>query len=421
MMSAESENGGLKLTAMANMAVPLVEASSAEHWIVLYYQYCTIINVQETCESQKQLCERLKLKGRVRVSEEGINGTLGGASSRIREYMSAVDAAAEFDAQRRPIHWKLSRLTDGVVHREFSSLSIKAVKEVVSLDLPEAIRAAVMKTEPGQHLQPREFHDILQRVSKQDDSVPPVLDSPVEPPVVMIDARNLYETRIGRFRVETANGTLQPMDPESRQFSDFARYVDDHVEVLNGRRVLMYCTGGVRCERASAYVRYALARVGGSAEVYQLSGGIHAYMEEYPEGGYFKGKNFVFDPRIAIPSRRRQQTTSGDNTADDAVVPATEPATGAGAGATRGEGVGIDEVIGRCLLCASVFDDYSRQDRCGCCRVLVLVCDSCDAQRRQQEQLRQLQQQPPPSPQQQQHSESASSVLICESCLRNPR
>jgi predicted sulfurtransferase len=263
----------------------------------------------------------------------------------------------------------------------------------------------------------------------------------------MIDARNLYETRIGHFRVETPSGTLQPMDPASRQFSDFARYIDSKVEDLNGRQVLMYCTGGVRCERASAYVRYALGRVGGSADVYQLSGGIHAYMEAYPEGGYFKGKNFVFDPRIAIPAKSRQKGTI-DKTAAVATATTTASAVeaiastaGAAATATAAtptaaagttppgvadEDDDDDGVIGKCLLCESRFDDYSRQHRCGTCRMLVLVCDSCHATRQQQPQLQQQneQQQHPQQEQQQQqqrqqrqqHSEPSSATLMCESC-----
>jgi hypothetical protein len=293
-------------------------------------------------------------------------------------------------------------------------------------------------------LDPREFHDILQQATQE------ALSPLSAPPVVMIDARNLYETRIGHFSVETPSGTLQPMDPASRQFSDFARYIDSKVDDLNGRQVLMYCTGGVRCERASAYVRYALGRVGGSADVYQLSGGIHAYMEEYPEGGYFKGKNFVFDPRIAIPAKGRQKRTidkaaavatttvtastattasaieAVSSTAGAAALAAT-PTAAAGTPPSGGTGEGDDGIIGKCLLCESRFDDYSRQNRCGICRMLVLVCDSCHATRQQQPQLQQPKEQQQPQLQQQQkqeqkqkrqqHSEpSSSATLMCESC-----
>ena len=95
--------------------------------------------------------------------------------------------------------------------------------------------------------------------------------------------------------------------------------------------------GGVRCERASAYMRSK-----GIDDVSQLSGGIHAYQEAFPEGGYFHGKNFVFDPRIAVPSVKN-----------------------------------CDEVIGVCCMCSKLYDDYTKQCRCNKCRLLVLVCDDC--------------------------------------------
>ena len=95
--------------------------------------------------------------------------------------------------------------------------------------------------------------------------------------------------------------------------------------------------GGVRCERASAYLRSK-----GVEDVSQLSGGIHAYQEAFPDGGFFRGKNFVFDPRISVPSAANS-----------------------------------DDIIGTCCLCLKLFDDYTSQCRCHKCRVLVLVCDEC--------------------------------------------
>lgn len=97
--------------------------------------------------------------------------------------------------------------------------------------------------------------------------------------------------------------------------------------------------GGVRCERASAYMRLK-----GVSDVYQLSGGIHAYQETFPNGGLFKGKNFVYDPRVAVPYPL---------------------------------GTAKDEVVGKCISCSCPYDDYSCQTRCGKCRVLVLVCITC--------------------------------------------
>ncbi len=122
------------------------------------------------------------------------------------------------------------------------------------------------------------------------------------------------------------------------QFSDFKDFVAENKAYLSDKRVLMYCTGGVRCERASA-----LLRLNGIENIAQLSGGIHAYQECFPHGGFFKGKNFVYDPRISVPYQYS------------------------------------DEVVGRCRLCAKLYDDYSLRHRCCKCRVLQLVCNECSA------------------------------------------
>lgn len=99
----------------------------------------------------------------------------------------------------------------------------------------------------------------------------------------------------------------------------------------------MYCTGGVRCELASSYLR---SKGKDFEDVMQLSGGIHRYLEDFTDGGYFKGKNFVFDHRMAVASSS-------------------------------------EEIVGRCLLCKAPFDDYFARNRCSLCRLLVLICPTC--------------------------------------------
>ena len=97
-------------------------------------------------------------------------------------------------------------------------------------------------------------------------------------------------------------------------------------------------TGGVKCERASAYLKL---KAPGSS-VFQLTGGICRYQEEFPDGGFFHGRNFVYDPRKALPSARNQE-----------------------------------EVVGRCRVCDAPCDDYAPEVRCNKCRMLQLVCDNC--------------------------------------------
>ncbi|GBG67866.1 hypothetical protein CBR_g985 [Chara braunii] len=152
---------------------------------------------------------------------------------------------------------------------------------------------------------------------------------------VVLDVRNIYETRIGRFVPPPG---VQFVDPQIRQFSDLPTWLDANEESLRGRRVMMYCTGGVRCERASAYLR---SKGKDFQDVVQLRGGIHRYLESFPDGKFFSGKNFVFDHRVSVPS--------------------AHPTT----------------VIGRCLECHSPYDDYSARCRCTTCRLLILICPDC--------------------------------------------
>ena len=130
--------------------------------------------------------------------------------------------------------------------------------------------------------------------------------------------------------------SVQVIDPKTRKFSQFKTAIDNHIDELKGKKILMYCTGGVRCERASSYLKAK-----GLESVYQLHGGIHAYQEKFPTGGYFRGKNFVYDPRRALPYPQ------------------------------------LDETIGSCFLCMAPYDDYSSESRCAHCRMLVLLCASC--------------------------------------------
>ena len=130
------------------------------------------------------------------------------------------------------------------------------------------------------------------------------------------------------------------------------------------KRVLMYCTGGVRCERASSLLNTLLLdarRRAGDAgleadevEVHQLRGGIQRYLEAYPDGGFFRGVNFVFDDRISVPPASRAR---GPHRA------------------------AADDVVGRCLLCSAATEDYTPRLRCGHGRMLVLVCAACVRER----------------------------------------
>lgn len=141
------------------------------------------------------------------------------------------------------------------------------------------------------------------------------------------------------------------LNPQLRQFSELPLWMNANAERLEGRKVLMYCTGGVRCERASALLK---GMGPGFQDVSQLEGGIQRYIERFVDGGFFRGKNFVFDERVTVPP------------------PTPEP----------------NNMVGACLLCHTSCDSYRPRIRCGACRLLILVCPDCEA--RDPEQLQQV-------------------------------
>ena len=150
----------------------------------------------------------------------------------------------------------------------FPRVRVLIRKEIVNLGIaPEELTT----DDGGEHLTPRQVHDLLD--SKPED-------------LVIIDTRNDYETRIGTF-----SGALKP---DNKYFREFPQYVDDHIDEFKDKTILMTCTGGIRCERASAYVN----KKGVAKKVYQLEGGIHRYIEQFPDG-HFRGSNYVFDGRVS--------------------------------------------------------------------------------------------------------------------------
>ncbi|CAN1821403.1 Rhodanese-like domain-containing protein 6 [Linum perenne] len=299
--------------------------------ILLYYRYtCSIPDLDSLLSFYRHNCNSLSILGRVRLSSNGVNVTIGGKLSCLEKHIVALKSL--HPCFQQGTDFKLAScnfppFNDHLVAREcgFTSLSIRIVKELVTFSSSPLLNPPDISN-AGTHLSASEFHSLLHSANKHN-----LCDSSKD--IVLLDARNLYETRIGKF--ETPN--VETLDPHIRQYSDLPSWIDDHSEQLRGRNVLMYCTGGIRCEMASAYIK---SKGTGFQNVFQLFGGIQRYMEQFPDGGYFKGKNFVFDHRISV-----------------------------GSSATN--------ILGSCLLCGSSFDDYSSRCRCFFCRMLVLVCSGC--------------------------------------------
>lgn len=235
--------------------------------ILLYYFYNTIEEVEDYREWQRNLCEKLGLKGRILVAREGINGTVSGTVEATSEYQRVMDE----HHLTCGMEWKVDEAEGHV----FPRLSVKAREEVVTLGLGDDDFSPTETT--GNYLNPEQW-----RAAMQEDDV------------VMIDARNDYEWEMGRFE-----GAVLP-DVES--FRELPKWVREHRADLEGKKILTYCTGGIRCEKFSGFLKRE-----GFEQVYQLHGGIVTYgKDEVVKGEGFEGKCYVFDERIGVDVNRTE-------------------------------------------------------------------------------------------------------------------
>jgi UPF0176 protein len=227
--------------------------------VLLFYKYVTIENPTELMDQQRALWEQLGFKGRMIIASEGLNGTLEGSVEQVSEYIREMQKDERFS----DIHWKKSAGSG----ETFPKISIKVRDEIVSLHLGQDDFSPYEAT--GKYLSAEELHQWFQEKKE----------------FYIIDMRNDYEFKVGHFQ-----GSI---NPSFKNFRDLPKILPE-IEGYKDKTVLTVCTGGIRCEKASGY----LVR-NGFKDVYQLQGGIHTYMEKYPNQD-FLGKLYVFDGRIVM-------------------------------------------------------------------------------------------------------------------------
>lgn len=234
--------------------------------IVLFYKFTPLADPEAIRLWQHTLATAHNLTGRILISEQGINATVGGDIADIKRYVRGTRSYAAFkDAD---IKW-----SDGLGD-DFPRLSVKVRPEIVTFGAPEELKVdADGVIGGGVHLEPQQLHELVHE--RGDD-------------VVFFDGRNAFEAAIGRFR--------NAIVPDVATTRDFVEELDsgkyDH---LKSKAVVTYCTGGVRCEVLSS-----LMRTRGFGEVYQLDGGIVRYGEAYGDDGLWDGSLYVFDKRMSI-------------------------------------------------------------------------------------------------------------------------
>lgn len=230
------------------------------YYVISFYKFkqLTETKIKEVEDKLNQISEEDSWLGLVIMGVEGINATLANKDRAVLERFKDF-LCKELDTTE--IDFKESTATK----KPFKRFKIKIRKEIVTIDRPDLVPNGDFN-----HLSPKEWHHEL--LSMDNDTV-------------LIDTRNWYETKVGIFE--------NAIDPKIEMFTEFKDYLKE-AQISKDKKVLMYCTGGIRCEKASLLMADM-----GYEKVYQLKGGILKYMEEYPKGK-FKGECFVFDHRVAV-------------------------------------------------------------------------------------------------------------------------
>ncbi|MEX0690154.1 MAG: rhodanese-related sulfurtransferase [Candidatus Paceibacterota bacterium] len=271
-----------------------------KYTVILFYKYVDINNPEKLKEDQLSLANKLNMKGRMIIAQEGINGTFEGEREKIQEYLRVTKEDVRFS----DIDFKESPGTG----KSFPKLSVKVRDEIVTSKLGERVDP---RKETANRIDPDTLHQWFEE--GKDFQV--------------IDMRNSYEFISGHFE--------NSIDPEMKVFKDLPEKIESMKE-LKEKPVVTVCTGGVRCEKASAFLKNS-----GFKNVFQLNGGIHRYIEKYPDG-HFKGSLYVFDGRVTMNTAPKDKR----------------------------------EVVGKCFFCSDPTEFYADDDSVRPSRQ-ILCCESC--------------------------------------------
>jgi len=233
--------------------------------IILYYKFVPVPDTQTVMFWQRNLCERLNLKGRIIIAEQGINGTVGGEIKDVKAYIR--------DMNKHPLFKGIAYKWSDGGREDFPRLSVKVRPELVTLAPGE--KFDVFNSTKG--LKPKAWHKFLQD----------------NPDTIVLDARNDFESEIGAFKAKNV------IKPNIKNFRDIKAELE---KLPKDKPILTYCTGDVRCEYLSAYMSHK-----GFEEVHHLDGGIVKYGQEYGDDGLWEGKCFVFDGRLNVAFSENSQ------------------------------------------------------------------------------------------------------------------
>lgn len=271
--------------------------------VLLFYKFVHIDAPEQFTAEHLQYCKDLGVKGRILIASEGINGTVSGTVEQTERYMN--------DLRANPLFADIVFKIDEADGHAFKKMFVRHKKELVTFRYEHELDPNRLS---GKRLPPAEFYEQLQ-----------------DEDVVILDGRNDYEYEIGHFR-----GAIRP-DVES--FREFPEWIRQNLSGYKDKKILTYCTGGIRCEKLTGFLLNE-----GFQDVSQLEGGIVTYGKDPKvQGRLFDGKCYVFDERISVPINRTEE----------------------------------DIVIGHCSHCGTVHDRYIN---CPVCNLQHICCEECEAE-----------------------------------------
>ena len=227
------------------------------------YHFVSIHRFESLREPLLSFCLSKEIKGTLLLADEGINGTLAGSEKSILALLHYLKNDPIFEGNFKNLAHKESWSDKHPFYR----MKVKLKKEIVTLGVPGVSPTKLV----GTYVKPQDWNSIIS-----------------DPEVILIDTRNDYEYAIGTFK--------NAVNPKTNTFREFPEYVKTHFDPKKYKKVAMFCTGGIRCEKASSYMMSE-----GFDEVFHLEGGILKYLEEVkPEESLWQGECFVFDQRVAI-------------------------------------------------------------------------------------------------------------------------
>ena len=231
----------------------------SKYLVAALYKFVDLPDFESFQKSIQEKCLSEDIKGTILLASEGINGTVAGPEEGMRRFLTFLKGMTEFQDLVHKESW--------ASEAPFPRMKVRLKKEIVTMGVDGIDPKKIV----GTYVKPEDWNALIS-----------------DPDVVVVDTRNDYEVAIGTFK--------GAVDPKTKSFREFPKWAEDNTDILKKPKVAMFCTGGIRCEKSTAYMKEQ-----GYEEVYHLEGGILKYLEEIPENdSMWDGECFVFDERVSV-------------------------------------------------------------------------------------------------------------------------